>query len=832
MVIESKQEGQNDLRQVLNCKHPQKVETLSSSSLPQLQEIRVDQLFCEVEEEDLRRLFSSYGFVHQVKITDTSAKIILHSSLDEVEAAVRNLNGSLWMDNNITVTLLSQRPESSGQSVSAPNDQPSQQDVKVSNVERTVTNSQIKARTLMIYSNSNSKTFEDDMKELFKGFGKVLASRMRSIRGENVVLLDFHSSEKQAVRCVSSTNKLHYKGSRLYVKFETGSEEDEAEFREKYKYQLQDYPAEMFKEPETTETEENINGPSSTSDVPLGVLPPSSSLGGFGAKPDMATLQEIIKNVKAVMGPASTLVKDPPLQSASALSSTSKSDKTLFSVEGEIYSMHNRIVLIKFSHQGSMCLAKLVPGQMYLNGHVSLGYVIKNNTFHAWPQSVKDCLYQGAKIRFDATRMTEVQVAETAEITNEKVLYNTTFVYKHPRPDQSELLLCKKQDKTSIFKARVTTLFPKWGVLTNAKGQDIFFSATTYLSRSGPIAKDDSLLHHLSLGDLLAVHCTFKDYLEMAEIARNYKGFSSGTENLFFLANLAWPINSEIDPYFHLNRSSERTMDPVRFLATTNTLNCQLPVEKEATHNGWPGVIEEIHIPSGGVVLLDENLGLDPQQRRVYFHRSRVYLNGIKIDSNTSLKEELALGDAVTVNVLMNKDPTWSFKYVTMNVFWVALTLQLSNRGRGQNIAKTLRVEVDYDECFTMPFSSHHLSPSVICENEKCCDNLLTSHRQSLICENDLLQSHGKKQHGPHEPTKARIIHFNRPEDPNGPVTSGKAVIQTGRLTGQKIDFEASQCIAFGVPLDNADLSMIFREGKYWKCLEIETSLPKCTVCR
>ena len=66
--------------------------------------------------------------------------------------------------------------------------------------------------------------------------------------------------------------------------------------------------------------------------------------------------------------------------------------------------------------------------------------------------------------------------------------------------------------------------------------------------------------------------------------------------------------------------------------------------------------MEEVHLPAGGVLKLKREeldaLGLDPGLNleafsRVYFHRSRLYLNGSKIQSDHRLDQELVPGDKV-----------------------------------------------------------------------------------------------------------------------------------------------------------------------------------------
>ena len=100
--------------------------------------------------------------------------------------------------------------------------------------------------------------------------------------------------ELDAVRCISEANNITYKGQPLKVKFEDGSLEDSAKFRRQYLDLFHNYPAELI--PGTaaaafatttsasSTTTTSVSGGGQT-ELPIGVLPPSSSLGAFGALP-------------------------------------------------------------------------------------------------------------------------------------------------------------------------------------------------------------------------------------------------------------------------------------------------------------------------------------------------------------------------------------------------------------------------------------------------------------------------------------------------------------------------------------------------------------------
>ena len=61
-----------------------------------------------------------------------------------------------------------------------------------------------------------------------------------------------------------------------------------------------------------------------------------------------------------------------------------------------------------------------------------------------------------------------------------------------------------------------------------------------------------------------------------------------------------------------------------------------------------------------------------------------------------------------------------------------------------------------------------------------------------------------------------RIVHFNPPATPeeSTAVVSGTAVIDYGKYAGQRVEFESSNCHAWGNSLAKADLSQVFNESK------------------
>jgi len=72
------------------------------------------------------------------------------------------------------------------------------------------------------------------------------------------------------------------------------------------------------------------------------------------------------------------------------LGPTFNSEPSYFqNVSGVLETVSSKLVVIKFFDGFCHRLAKFVPGQMYINGALNLGSVLKNSFFHSWPDYIK-----------------------------------------------------------------------------------------------------------------------------------------------------------------------------------------------------------------------------------------------------------------------------------------------------------------------------------------------------------------------------------------------------------------------------------------------------------
>ena len=796
----------------------------------------IGNLFNPVERSDLERLLDGHGKVLEIGMFESFALIDMEMDLEAAERAIEELDGSLWMDNNIRVKFNGPRPKKpppthdkyghcdrthgedkyesaeneEAVSVGMSKDAEVGEPAKSKQPERKVK----KTRTYFVYSATTPKSFLTDLKDIFSGFGKVLSCDRQSEEDLHVTV-EVVSTQRQALKCIREVNEIKYKGGNLRVKFAEWEDEDTADFRGRHLLEFRRYPVDSVLPPDMRKTKSKMpkqaKKQSDSAQVPIGVLPPSSSLGAFGAA-DSKALSSLLQNLqhqafknqqRAVAAAQSQVgpMKPPPTQDPDSVTS----------VEGEIRSVHAKIVIIQFHTGFSPQIAKCVPGQMYINGRRSLGCIIKNNQAHTWPAQVKRFLHEGARVLMDAKKLTVREITETAQLTEEHVTYTTSLLWRGQRPED---VVSATTQSSTVVKAVVERIHPKWGVAKHdVKGYIFFTLDSFYIKR-----KRDSLLEHLVVGDLVAVNCkSVDDYLDMAEEAKGHSGFTGSTADLKYRALLLWRIEAEVDPYIACNAKRAEDEEDCDFLATSSTLTRQLPSEKEALDTGWPGVVEEVHAPAGGVILLDESLGLDKTQRRVYFHRSRCNINGIKLSSGTDISVEIVPGDSVTVDVLPNvkaggdgEQPPFVEQSTARDVFWVALSTHLNNRSRGTRIAKNLMMEVvwsSFEDGGILEIKSNYDI------RIKSTETLTFHGCNYLIVLIFFLQ--GAELSGKNDVYMGRIIHLARPVEDDGPTEAGTAVIDTGPFAGQRVEFEREQCTAFGLPMAKADLSQILSFGGF-----------------
>ena len=125
---------------------------------------------------------------------------------------------------------------------------------------------------------------------------------------------------------------------------------------------------------------------------------------------------------------------------------------------------------------------------------------------------------------------------------------------------------------------------------------------------------------------------------------------------------------------------------------------------------------------------------LGPGADLVHFHRSRLLINGLRIQSDSRLDAALVPGDRVSMDVIRNP---WDQPFMASEAAWVALAVRVHTVVRGTRIAEDLR-------------SQHPASDTV----------------------------------------EARVVWLEAPAEALGPVISGMAVVDTGEFLGQRVEFD------------------------------------------
>ena len=196
----------------------------------------------------------------------------------------------------------------------------------------------------------------------------------------------------------------------------------------------------------------------------------------------------------------------------------------------------------------------------------------------------------------------------------------------------------------------------------------------------------------------------------------------------------------------------------LRFLSTSSSLDRPLPGEIEAEHFNVTGVITRLQLPAGGEARLNGPAVGQRGGDLVYFHRSRLIINGVKIQSDSRLEDALVPGDKVSIDMVRNPEKG---PYIATEAFWVALAVRVNTVERGARIAEEIRGrDVDTDT------------------------------------------------------VGARVVWLEAPVDATGPVISGMAVVDSGKFMGQRVEFDRGVTSAWGRSLQRADLGQLFSYGE------------------
>ena len=580
-----------------------------------------------------------------------------------------------------------------------------------------------KAQRKLHISGLNSRVDDFDLKDMFSKYGQI--NRVDSKITYAFILM--FSSELSAVRCVCELDGHVIKGTRMKVAFMRGSYEDSKEFKEKWTNEIKTFTSEKHKNEVDNVTKQppkmalsQIGEGLKNIDMSLSLEPVHPAYQQHAELPTTQTnLNNFVQSYSNYPGQVPGVTSNapstgyslnlpPPIQATGAMVGPhtirhGASDVNYLSdVEGTIHSIQNKIILLEFTqpYSRTKSIAKLIPGQMYINGQQSLGFVIKSNTFHTWPKMVKDFLQIGRKVCMDLKRLSEKEMHEQKD-REKSILWSSPLIWLQGyKPTEKAITISEASMGTKISAAIVIKLFPTWGLLKHSDGE-IVFKVDQVFWETAPLTETDSLLvnSELEVGDLVAVHYTEVSITKMQDIIYKIPG-GVNLSNVRLSALLVWQVSAEVDPWVYHPRPTEQTLN---FLTTSSTLNRQLPGDREAEFHNLNGEVEEVHLPAGGIIKLNAEsvaqlrlpLSSNLSLHKVYFHRSRLHINGSKIQSDQRLDQELVPGDKVSLDLVRNYTAPDDPPYVMSGAHWVALAVRAHTVVRGVQIATKLKQEVD-----------------------------------------------------------------------------------------------------------------------------------------
>ena len=398
-----------------------------------------------------------------------------------------------------------------------------------------------KAQRKIHVSGLNSRVNDFDLKDLFTQYGEI--TRVDS-KGNYAFVLMF-STELAVVRCVCELDARIFKGTKMRVSFMRGSYEDTQEFKDKYAEQIK-----QFTSPEHKRTlGKSVN------------QPPKVKLSQIG---------EGLKNIDVSLNlaPVHSSFQGYQHQQAQQYSESfyqQTETRHLFDISGTIHSIQSKIVILEFANPstGIITMAKMIPGQMYTNGHTSLGLAIKSNTSHTWPKMVKDFMQIGKRIVMDLRRLSDKEMHEQKD-KERSIHWVAPLVWDEgPRPREADQTVTEDTMEARVEAGEVTRLSPGGGFLRTESGEIVVFSAGSVFMDQAKLADTDCLLSRteIEVGDILAVHHVSVMYNKARDLVSRIPGLkSSQAASVSRVALLVWPVTAEVDPWVYYTRPVSDTV--------------------------------------------------------------------------------------------------------------------------------------------------------------------------------------------------------------------------------------------------------------------------------
>ena len=386
-----------------------------------------------------------------------------------------------------------------------------------------------------------------DLKDMFSQYGEI--TRV-DIKGTYAFVMLF-STELAVVRAVCELDARIFKGTKMRVSFMRGSYEDTQEFKDKYAEQIKQFTSPEHKmalgrsvnQPPKVKLSQIGDGLKNI-DMSLNLAPVHSSFQGY---------QQTQQYSESFYQQTGTF--QPAFDEA----------RHLYDISGSIHSIQSKIVIMEFSNpsSGIITMAKMIPGQMYINGHTSLGLAIKSNTAHTWPKMVKDFMQIGKKVVMNLRRLSDKEMHEQKD-KERSIHWMASLLWEEGlRPSEAEQTVTSDRMEARVEAVEVTRLCPGGGLLRTEAGDIVVFSTGSFFKDNARLADTDCLLSRteIEVGDILAAHHVSVTYTKARDLVSRISGLQGQVSaSVSRLALLVWPVTSEVDPWVYYTRPGPDTL--------------------------------------------------------------------------------------------------------------------------------------------------------------------------------------------------------------------------------------------------------------------------------
>ena len=315
------------------------------------------------------------------------------------------------------------------------------------------------AQRVVHVSGISSRVDDHDLKSMLSEYGQI--SRVHN--KVSYAFVNIYCTELMMVKLICEQDGRIVKGGRMRVSFKKGSYEDSQEFKDKYAEQIKQFTSPEYKK-----------------QLELSFMnrPQKMRLSQIGESLRNMDMSLSLAPVPPNFFQPQQHHPDPQYQQQQPVFD----QEWLYDIKGVIQSIQNKIVIAEFLHPftQSRSLAKMIPGQMYINAVSSLGLAIKSNTSHSWPAMVRQFLQIDQEIMMNLRRLSDKEMHEQKDkVKSIQWLIPQAWIDQQ-KPSEEETMLSLENMDSRIATAVITKLFPSWGVLKNQDGEIMFRAGHVY----------------------------------------------------------------------------------------------------------------------------------------------------------------------------------------------------------------------------------------------------------------------------------------------------------------------------------------------------------------